>query len=274
MKKIITLLNLFCCIYISEAQVGINTSTPSNAAVLELNSYYSATKYGGFMPPRVTEAQRNLIPVTAADDGLIAYVSFPNGDRCLQLYDGVTSTWESIKCVTPPPPPVVVFFEPINNATSTTLATAYTGYSNYPTCTFTRPYGSTAASVNNTSPSNATITTASGTGNFYFQPSANRSVAIGNINLTSHTGPLTLSVLIFKSTQASTGSELLIEYYNGSTLINVSVTNLPTGAGTENKWYERTLSTTVPNTISEIRFSVTSTNTCEFRIDDIKITKP
>jgi hypothetical protein len=269
MKKTLHLLIIVLFITVGNAQVGINTTTPSSNSVLELKSQFSGGNYGGFMPPRITEVQRNSIAVTAADDGLIAYVSFPNGDRCLQLYDGVTSTWVSIKCVTVPVVPVTVFYEPVNNASTNTPVTSFTGFSNYGVCSFTKPYYSTVAPVNNTNPS-----TGSGTGNFYLQAGNNRSFGISGINVTAYTAPFTLSILIFKSTQASTGSELLIEYYNGATLMGtLPITNLPTGAGTENLWYQRTLATNITN-ITEIRFSVASSNTCDFRIDDIKITNP
>ncbi|WNM20337.1 hypothetical protein [Flavobacterium capsici] len=273
MKKVLVLLNILVFVVTINAQVGINTSTPSSNSVLELNSQFSNGNYGGFMPPRITEAQRNSIPVTTADDGLIAYVSFPNGDRCLQLYDAVGSTWVSIKCITTPVIPVTVFFEPVNSVTSSQLVTAYTGYSNTAPIAFTKPYYSTAASVNNNSPSDATISTASGTGNFYLQSGANRSFGITGIDLSSYTGTFTLSILVFKSTTTSTGSELVIEYNNGTSLVPLSITDLPTGAGTDNMWYERTLATNITN-ITELRFSVPSSNGTTFRIDDIKITNP
>lgn len=50
------------------------------------------------MPPRVTLAQRNAIPVTAADDGML--VMLTNGTtRCLQIYNGTANSWESIYCL-------------------------------------------------------------------------------------------------------------------------------------------------------------------------------
>ena len=99
MKKIVFLLHFLSIIVFSHAQVGINTTAPSSNAVLDLNSNFGGSSYGGFLPPRVTIAQRNLIPVTAADDGMIVYVSgFANGDRCLQLFNGSTMAWQSIQC--------------------------------------------------------------------------------------------------------------------------------------------------------------------------------
>lgn len=98
MKRKLILLVFLSCATFSNAQVGINTATPNASSVLDLNSHLGGTNYGGFMPPRVTLAQRNLIPVTAAEDGLMVYVSFPTGERCLQLYNGITLSWENINC--------------------------------------------------------------------------------------------------------------------------------------------------------------------------------
>ena len=83
MKKLLLLLNIVLLVATGNAQVGINTTTPGTNSVLELNSLFSGGTYGGFMPPRITSAQRDGIAVTAADDGLIAYVTFSDGSRCL-----------------------------------------------------------------------------------------------------------------------------------------------------------------------------------------------
>jgi hypothetical protein len=81
-----------------QAQVGINTTTPNPNAVLHVNSHFGGSNYGGFMPPKVTLAERNSIPVTATDDGLMLYVLYPNGDRCLELFNGASLTWANINC--------------------------------------------------------------------------------------------------------------------------------------------------------------------------------
>ncbi|MBA3985032.1 MAG: hypothetical protein H0X63_00260 [Flavobacteriales bacterium] len=77
------------------SQVGINTTTPSPAAVLDINSSNDGTNFGGLMPPKVTIAQRDLIPVTPADDGLLVYVT-DGVNRYLQIYDGVDGVWRTI----------------------------------------------------------------------------------------------------------------------------------------------------------------------------------
>lgn len=76
------------------AQVGINTAQPNPNAALEVG--VSVDRVGGFMPPTVTVAQRDAIPVTAADDGLMLYVTDPCGNRSLQLFDGVALAWEDV----------------------------------------------------------------------------------------------------------------------------------------------------------------------------------
>lgn len=82
----------------SFAQVGINTTAPSAASVLDVKSSSNNVNFGGFLPPRVTLAQRNAIPVTAADEGMLIFLA--NGTvRCLQIYNGLANGWESIYCL-------------------------------------------------------------------------------------------------------------------------------------------------------------------------------
>jgi hypothetical protein len=80
------------------SQVGINTTTPSAASVLDVNSSSDGINFGGFMPPRVSLAERNTISVTAADDGLMVYLIDGN-ERCVQLWNGVDSTWDNVFCM-------------------------------------------------------------------------------------------------------------------------------------------------------------------------------
>ncbi len=273
MKKILILLFFLHCVALSRAQVGINTTTPNSSSVLDLNSHLGGSNFGGFMPPRVTLAQRDLIPVTASEDGLIVYVSFPSGLRCLQLFNGSTLTWENITCFGIPPVIGTVFFESMGNVTSNTnISTHWAngGFDNSATCT----YGSTTSTqpqIRNTLPSTAVFPSASGSGNLYLA-NANRDFIISGIDVTAHSGPLTLQLLIHKSTTASNGSELTIDYFNGTSWVDVTISDLPTGTGTAT-WYQRVLSTNVPNTIQSIRFS-RATSGPEFRIDDIEIINP
>ncbi|MBX3102245.1 MAG: hypothetical protein KF690_07040 [Bacteroidetes bacterium] len=77
--------------------VGINTATPDPSAVLELKA-----SDAGFLPPRLTTAQRNAIASPA--EGLIIY----NLDtRCLNFFNGTQwiETCASLSpCVAPPAP--------------------------------------------------------------------------------------------------------------------------------------------------------------------------
>lgn len=84
---------------IATAQVGLNTVTPSMAAAFDMNSA-KTINYGGLKIPMVTEAERALIPVTAQSEGTMIYVTYTNGDRCLEIYDGLQSVWQKINCHT------------------------------------------------------------------------------------------------------------------------------------------------------------------------------
>lgn len=82
------------------AQVGIRTSNPSVAAALDINSERT-TGFGGLKLPTVTNSQRdNDILLTAASEGTMLFVVYPNGDRCLEIYDGLQSVWQKINCLT------------------------------------------------------------------------------------------------------------------------------------------------------------------------------
>ncbi len=87
---------LFCSLVLTInciAQVGINTTNPSPAAVLDVSSSADGTNFGGFMLPRVTVAQRDAIPATMDDAGLIVYV-LNGSDSQLQVWNG--TTWRSL----------------------------------------------------------------------------------------------------------------------------------------------------------------------------------
>lgn len=81
-------------------QIGINTTTPSSAAVLHIEARrFPTAQYGGFMMPVVKEGEQALIPVTSIDDGLMVFVSDPGtGKHCLDIYDGTANIWRSINC--------------------------------------------------------------------------------------------------------------------------------------------------------------------------------
>jgi len=80
------------------SQVGINTSNPSPASVLDVHSTADNIKFGGFMPPKVSLAERDLIPVTVVDEGMLIFYSEGN-ERCIQIYNNVDDLWENVYCM-------------------------------------------------------------------------------------------------------------------------------------------------------------------------------
>ncbi len=85
---------LFICIQL-HGQVGINTTSPSPASILEISSTQDNIHFGGFLPPRVPSiANRNSIGTSFSDIGLLVFV---DEVQCLQLWNG--TTWEDIHCL-------------------------------------------------------------------------------------------------------------------------------------------------------------------------------
>ena len=77
------------------AQVGIGTTNPSTSAMLEVSSESSSGSYKGFMPPRVTVAQRDQINPTSEDIGLMVFVNDPDVSVYgWQVYNG--TFWENV----------------------------------------------------------------------------------------------------------------------------------------------------------------------------------
>ncbi|MBK6966766.1 MAG: hypothetical protein IPH20_23420 [Bacteroidales bacterium] len=72
-----------------DGNVGIATTTPDPSALLDVSS---TTK--GFLPPRITTAQRNAIAAPA--EGLVIYNT---SEKALNVYDG--TAWSSMKPVPP-----------------------------------------------------------------------------------------------------------------------------------------------------------------------------
>ena len=78
-----------------DAQVGINTTTPSPASILEISSTQDNINFGGLMPPRVsTIANRNSINPDTSDIGLLVFVEEV---LCYQIWNG--TSWEDIHCL-------------------------------------------------------------------------------------------------------------------------------------------------------------------------------
>ncbi len=89
-KYIIQIIFLFL-VGSSYAQVGIGTTTPSAAAMLEVSPTTNGFTYRGLMPPVMTVSQRDLINVTSADVGLLVFINDSvTGIQCLQFYTGTT----------------------------------------------------------------------------------------------------------------------------------------------------------------------------------------
>ncbi|WP_310991913.1 hypothetical protein [Aequorivita marina] len=85
----------------SYGQVGIGTTTPSPAAMLEVSSTSDeGTTYKGLMPPRVpTIIERNAINPSEMDAGLLVFVE---SLRCLQIWNG--ASWDDVTCTSSPIP--------------------------------------------------------------------------------------------------------------------------------------------------------------------------
>ena len=80
------------------SQVGIGTTTPSDASMLEVSSSTSGnTPYKGFMPPRVTfTTDLTSIPAGINDAGLQVFVMETG---CLNIWNGVSWESGSVPCV-------------------------------------------------------------------------------------------------------------------------------------------------------------------------------
>lgn len=90
----------FLCIFFTQllsllsfSQVGIGTVNPSNACMLEISSTANnGISSGGFLPPRVsTQIQRDAIPTTSTDIGMLVFVQ---DSGTLQIWNGIY--WETI----------------------------------------------------------------------------------------------------------------------------------------------------------------------------------
>ena len=104
-NSIIIVSLLIVCSFSIEAQVTVGISTPTtDKAALEVSSQVNGTgPYKGMMLPRVpTEVDRDGIPTSSTDNGLLVYVE---DTGCLDIYNG--TFWEHINCTSSTPPPVV-----------------------------------------------------------------------------------------------------------------------------------------------------------------------
>ncbi|MEN3040533.1 MAG: hypothetical protein ABDH66_03210 [Bacteroidia bacterium] len=103
-KKSITLLS--ACFRLCNAlgilwaqSVGIGTANPHPRAILHLESTTQ-----GFLPPRLSQAERDAIPVAARPEGLVIYNTTT---KCLEYWNGsqwISACASSAPCQAPPPP--------------------------------------------------------------------------------------------------------------------------------------------------------------------------
>lgn len=82
-------------------QVGIGTTNPSPASMLEVSSTSDGgSTYRGLMPPRVPNVDaRDAINPSAEDTGLLVFVE---STLCLQMWNG--TDWSDVKCMDAAPP--------------------------------------------------------------------------------------------------------------------------------------------------------------------------
>jgi hypothetical protein len=95
MKNNTILLVALFSTFLSFSQIGIGTTTPSTAAMLEISSSSDGgSTYKGFLPPKVPDiTARDAINPTPLDEGLLVYVESLN---CYQIWNGLS--WESVHC--------------------------------------------------------------------------------------------------------------------------------------------------------------------------------
>lgn len=88
----ITTLYLLLSLTTTFAQVGIGTTNPTEAAMLEIGSTTDHIDFYGFMPPRVADnLERDIINTALTDAGLLVFVE---NSGTLQIWNG--TAWEVI----------------------------------------------------------------------------------------------------------------------------------------------------------------------------------
>lgn len=170
----------------------------------------------------------------------------------LSFYDGIGQT--------------ILFTETMGSVAGTTTINNHesnNGFDNDPfTMTGTGDVRNTIASTG--------YSGASGLANIFLTNTANKNFIISGIN-TSGFLNLELKFGIFKNTNASTGSDLIVQVStDGSTYTSLTYTPLPAGSGTA-IWYQRTISAGIPaSSTLFLQFTQTG-NINQYRIDDISM---
>lgn len=158
----------------------------------------------------------------------------------------------------------VVFTESMGSVGGTTLIPAHESANGFDNDGFTM---TGSADVRNTSASSG-YTGASGGANVFIAANAGRNFTISGIN-TIGLSSLQLSFGIMKSTTASNGSDLLIQYSTDGVNYTAMPYVLPTGSGTA-VWTLKTVTGIPASSTLSIQFLQTGTITA-YRIDDVQL---
>lgn len=126
MKKYFVFLFLILIHNLSNAQVGINNSSPNDAAALDVSSTMGIG-FGGLKLPIVTPAQKLMIHTTASSEGTLIYV-VDGTYKCLEIYDGISNTWQVIRCT----PATVLFTEDFSSYINNTGVDGTGNLGDYP----------------------------------------------------------------------------------------------------------------------------------------------
>ena len=97
MRKLTHTFLFFLILFNTYAQVGIGTTDPSRASALEVSSTSNnSILFGGLLPPRVpSDIERNLIPASSTDIGLLVFVQ---DSGTFQIWNGIY--WETLYTLT------------------------------------------------------------------------------------------------------------------------------------------------------------------------------
>lgn len=165
-----------------------------------------------------------------------------------------------------------IYSESCGTPTAVTSVATYTGWQNYGTQTY-----SGNADVRTTVPSSG-YTGASGGGNIFITSTANTNCTISGISTIGYNN-ICLQFGILKTTNASNGSHLAVEYSTDGTNWTALSFTMGTGAGSSNVWYYIQPSCSACGTTGlpsvnnlRLRFRMNTVATgLQFRIDDIKV---
>lgn len=113
-KKYCLLISSIIVSYTSFAQIGIGTQLPHSSSILDIESDSK-----GFLPPRMTTAERDVINGGSISEGLIIY---NNEDNCLNVFNG--ASWINLCSNSGSSVPT------INTDIEGTLGGDYPGYAN------------------------------------------------------------------------------------------------------------------------------------------------